>query len=131
LEEALAPPENKPSAAKTAPTKSEVQTKVSPATPVDRRDQKRKEAAERQRLSSARKPIESRIKRVEEQMAKLNARKSALESQLVDPAVHDDASKDALKTLILDQAYVERELSQFEAEWLALQEQLEQLAAAT
>jgi ATP-binding cassette subfamily F protein 3 len=109
-----------------------VQTKsVSPATPVDRRDQKRREAAERQRLSSARKPIESRIKRVEEQMAKLNARKSALESQLVDPAVHDDASKDALKTLILDQAYVERELSQFEAEWLALQEQLEQLAAAT
>jgi ATP-binding cassette subfamily F protein 3 len=132
LEEALAPPENKPSAAKTPRTKSEVQTKsVSPATPVDRRDQKRKEAAERQRLSSARKPIESRIKRVEEQMAKLNARKSALESQLVDPAVHDDASKDALKTLILDQAYVERELSQFEAQWLALQEQLEQLAAAT
>jgi ATP-binding cassette subfamily F protein 3 len=132
LEEALAPPENKPSAAKTPRTKNEVQTKsVSPATPVDRRDQKRKEAAERQRLSSARKPIESRIKRVEEQMAKLNARKSALESQLVDPAVHDDGSKDALKTLILDQAYVERELSQFEAEWLALQEQLEQLAAAT
>ena len=104
---------------------------MSPATSVDRREQKRKEAAERQRLSAARKPIESRIKRVEEQMAKLNARKSALDAQLADPAIHDDASKDTLKTLILDQAYVERELSQLEAEWLALQEQLEQLAAAT
>ncbi|MGZ5152109.1 MAG: ATP-binding cassette domain-containing protein [Burkholderiales bacterium] len=132
LKDALAPPENKPSSPATPRTKSEVQTKsVSPAMPVDRRDQKRKEAAERQRLSSARKPIESRIKRIDEQMAKLNARKSSLEARLVDPVVHDDASKDALKTLILDQAYVERELSQLEAEWLVLQEQLEQLAAAT
>ena len=31
----------------------------------------------------------------------------------------------ALKALILDQAYVARELAELEAEWLALQEQLE------
>ena len=30
-----------------------------------------------------------------------------------------------MKALVLDQAYVARELAQFEAEWLALQEQLE------
>src|SRR5882762_3948461 len=42
------------------------------APPADRRGQKRKEAEERQRQSAARKPIESRIKRLEEKMAKLN-----------------------------------------------------------
>ena len=64
-------------------------------------------------------------------MAKLNARKAAIDGQLADPAIYDEAKKDALKALIVDQAYVVRELSQLEAEWLALQEQLEQLEATT
>jgi ATP-binding cassette subfamily F protein 3 len=91
----------------------------------DRRGQKRKEAAERQRTSAARKPLESRLKRLDEQLAKLNERKSALDAQLADPALYGEAQKDALKALILDQAYVARELAELEAEWLALQEQLE------
>jgi ATP-binding cassette subfamily F protein 3 len=97
------------------------------ATPpgAGRRGQKRTEAAERQRISAARKPLESRLKRLEEQMAKLNAKKSALDAQLADPAIYGEAQKDALKALILDQAYVARELAELEAEWLALQEQLE------
>jgi ATP-binding cassette subfamily F protein 3 len=97
------------------------------ATPqaAGRRGQKRKEAAERQRISAARKPLESRLKRLDEQMAKLNARKSALDAQLADPAIYGEAHKDALKALILDQAYVARELAELEAEWLSLQEQLE------
>jgi ATP-binding cassette subfamily F protein 3 len=93
--------------------------------PGDRREQKRREAAERQRVSAARKPLESRLKRIDEQMAKLAARKSALEVELADPAIHGEAGKEALKALILDQAYVERELSTLEAEWLELHEQLE------
>ncbi len=92
---------------------------------LDRRDQKRKEAQERQRQSAARKPIESRIKRLEEGIAKLNAQKAAIDAQLADPAVYSEANKGALKTLILDQAYVARELAQLESEWLQQQEQLE------
>ena len=101
-----------------------------PAAPaVDRREQKRKEAGERQRLADARKPIESRLKRLDEQLAKLNARKAAIDAQLAAPGVYEDAQKEALKALILDQAYVARELSQLEAEWLELHGKLEQLAA--
>ena len=102
-----------------------------PAKPVatppgpDRRAQKRQEAAERQRVSAARKPLETRLKRLDEQLAKLNERKAAIEKQLADPAMYGDAQKDALKALILDQAYVARELAELEAEWLSLQEQLE------
>ena len=73
-----------------------------------------------------RKPLESRLKRLDEQMAKLNEKKSAIEAQLADPALYGEMQKDALKALILDQAYIARELTELEAEWLALQEQLEE-----
>ncbi|TMH13511.1 MAG: ATP-binding cassette domain-containing protein, partial [Betaproteobacteria bacterium] len=94
-----------------------------------RREQKRREAKVRQRQSAARKPIESRIKRLEEKMAKLNAQKSAIDAQLADPASYGEARKEALKALILDQAYVARELAQLEAEWLEQQQRLEQVTA--
>jgi ATP-binding cassette subfamily F protein 3 len=118
-EEAVPLPEAKKPAA-TAPA-------AAPAT--ERREQKRREAEARQRQSAARKPIESRIKRLEELMAKLNARKAAIDARLADPAIYGEAQKDDLKTLIVDQAFVSRELAQLEAEWLELQQRLEQLAA--
>jgi len=92
-----------------------------------RREHKRREAEARQRQSAARKPIESRIKRLEEKMAKLNAQKSAIDAQLADPASYGESQKENLKTLIIDQAYVARELAQLEAEWLEQQQKLEQV----
>ncbi len=102
---------------------------AAPPVASTRRGQKRREAEERQRQSAARKPIESRIKRLEELMAKLNAQKSAIDARLADPAIYGEAEKDALKALIVDQAFVARELAQLEAEWLEQQQKLEQLAA--
>jgi ATP-binding cassette subfamily F protein 3 len=96
---------------------------------ADRRGQKRKEAGERQRLAAARKPIESRIRRVEEIMDRLNARKSEIDARLADPAIYAEAEKEALKALVLDQAYVARELAQLEAEWLEQHQRLEQIQA--
>ena len=124
VNEAVQWPDTQPQTKKKAQAKRDAV-----ASPIDRRGQKRKEAADRQRISAARKPIESRIKRLEERMVTLNAQKSALESQLADPAMHGPTNKDTLKTLIVDQGYIVRELSQLEAEWLTLQEQLEQVEA--
>jgi ATP-binding cassette subfamily F protein 3 len=94
----------------------------------DRQERRRLEAEERQRLSSLRKPIESRIKRLDEQMAKLNARKTEVDKRLADPTIYDDANKEELKALILDQAYLLKELEQLETEWLEQHEALERLA---
>jgi ATP-binding cassette subfamily F protein 3 len=104
---------------------------AAPAVPSNagRREQKRKEAEERQRQSAAKKPIESRIRRIEETMAKLNARKSEIDSRLADPAIYGDAEREALKALVLDQAYVARELAQLETEWLEQHERLERIRA--
>ena len=60
----------------------------------------------------------SRIKRLEEQMAKLGARKAALEAKLGDPAVYQDAGQ--VRELLADQAYVAKELETLENEWLEI-----------
>ncbi|MBB3211911.1 ATP-binding cassette subfamily F protein 3 [Herbaspirillum sp. Sphag1AN] len=118
------------------PVAAEVESKPSPASApvaaisnVDRREQKRLEAEERQRLAAAKKPIESRIKRLEEQIAKSNEKKSVIDARLADPAIYDAANKEELKKLITDQAYCVKELNQLESDWLEQQDALEQLAS--
>jgi ATP-binding cassette, subfamily F, member 3 len=77
---------------------------------------------EKKRVAN-KKPIESRLKRLEEQMAKLNAKKVALEGQLADPAVYQDGAR--LQPLLADQAYLAKELEALESEWLEKQAELE------
>jgi ATP-binding cassette subfamily F protein 3 len=95
---------------------------------INRAEQKRIEAQDRQRLATLKKPIESRIKRLEEQMAKLNAQKADIDARLTSPEIYDSDKKDELKSLLTDQAYCVKELEQLEAEWLEQQEALEQIA---
>ena len=101
---------------------------VPSATPAERKEQKRLGAEERQRNAAQRKPIENKVKRLDEQMAKLQAKKATIDAALLDPAIYDAQNKDRLKTLVADQAFVARDLETFEMEWLGLQEQLEALA---
>jgi ATP-binding cassette subfamily F protein 3 len=102
---------------------------VSTAPVGDRREQKRLDAEERQRLAGLKKPIESRIKRLEEQIAKCNEKKAVIDARLAAPDIYDAANKEELKKLITDQAYCTKELEQLEEDWLGQQEALEQLVA--
>ncbi|HSA91245.1 MAG TPA: ATP-binding cassette domain-containing protein [Burkholderiales bacterium] len=70
-----------------------------------------------------RKPIEARVKRLEELMNRLNAQKADLERRLADPGVYQDP--EAVRALLQDQAYLARELEQVEGEWLQKQGELE------
>ena len=56
-------------------------------------------------------------------MNRLNAEKASIEARLADPTVYQD--REALATLLQDQAYVAREIEQVETEWLAKQADLE------
>jgi ATP-binding cassette subfamily F protein 3 len=96
---------------------------------VDKKEQKRQDAEERQRVAALKKPIENKIKRLEESIAKRNAQKAEVDAKLLEPSAYDAANKAKLKTLLADQAFYTRDLAQLEAEWLELQEQLEGLAA--
>ncbi|HEY4374838.1 MAG TPA: ATP-binding cassette domain-containing protein [Burkholderiales bacterium] len=109
-----------------------VKPKLAAETPVSgaaRQEQKRAEAQVRQQRAALIKPVETRIKRLEEQMAKLNTRKQVVDARMADPAIYEDANKEELKALVLDQAYIARELEELEAEWLDKQAELEKLTA--
>jgi len=95
---------------------------------LDRREQRRLEAEERQRLGALRKPIESRIKKLEELMAKLQEKKVSVDARLAEPVIYDAANKEELKELLLVQADCAKQLEQAETEWLEQQEALERVA---
>ncbi len=94
---------------------------------AERKEQKRQEAEARQRASAQKKPIETRIKRLEEKMAKATARKTEIDAQLADPAIYAEDKKEAVKTHLFEQATLARELEQLEGEWLEQQAELEAL----
>ncbi len=94
---------------------------------VDKKEQKRLEAEQRQRTAAQRKPIENKIKRLDESIAKRNAQKADVDAQLQDAAIYEAANKPKLKQLLADQAFYTKDLAQLEEEWLGLQEQLEAL----
>ena len=71
---------------------------------------------QKQKAVKSQRPSSPRVQRLEKKMAELNERKAAIEARLADPAVYQD--QEGLKALLLDQAYVAKELEQVEGEWL-------------
>jgi ATP-binding cassette subfamily F protein 3 len=117
----------KPGKAEAAPV---VQIQTAPEavlSTAERKEQKRQEAESRQRLSAQKKPIETRIKRLEEKMAKANLRKTEIDAQLADPAIYAEDKKEAVKAHLFEQATLAKELEQLEGEWLEQQAELETL----
>jgi ATP-binding cassette subfamily F protein 3 len=96
---------------------------------IDKRAQKRTDAEERQKLATLKKPIENKIKKLDEQIAKRAAQKAAVDAKLAAPEIYDKENKHELKKLLTDQVFYAKELEQLEAEWLEQQEALEQVAA--
>ena len=102
---------------------------AAPAPVVDKKEQKRQDAGERQRIAALKKPIENKIKHLEVQIAKRNEQKADVDAKLGEASIYDAANKAKLKTLLADQSFYKKDLAQLEGEWLELQEQLEGLAA--
>ncbi|MDN4572487.1 ABC transporter [Pandoraea cepalis] len=94
---------------------------------VNRKDQKRAEAQERQRLSQLRKPLQRKIEKLEQSMAKLADEKARLDAILADSGTYEDAKKALLTDSLKQQVEVTSKLSDIEAEWLDAQEALEQI----
>jgi len=119
--------ETKLACAKPTAQESTLAASATASTPIDRKEQKRQEAEARQRLAIQRKPIETRIKRLEEQMARRNTRKAELDARLTDVAIYAEDRKETLKASLFEQATLVKELEELEAEWLEQQEAMEAL----
>jgi len=84
----------------------------------------------RQQTASQRKqrqPLRNRLKKLEQQMDKLNGKKSIIETRLSDSSTYSEDNKDSLKQLLLDQNTLQNELDDIESTWLDVSEAIETL----
>ena len=95
--------------------------------PPDRKAQKRAEAESRQRTYALRKPLATKIAKVERDLAALTDEKQSLEAWLAAADAYAEPNKDALKAKLARQGDLAWNLARLEAEWLALNDALENL----
>jgi ATP-binding cassette subfamily F protein 3 len=94
---------------------------------ANRKEQRRQDAETRQKLAHLKKPLQSRINKIEKEMDALNAEKATLDAFVADPASYDPEQKTRLTEAIRRQADVNARLEALEAEWLDTHEELEQI----
>jgi ATP-binding cassette subfamily F protein 3 len=97
--------------------------------PADRKAQKREEAAARQRLADARRPLVARQASLEKEMASCHQEKVRLDAWLAAPGAYAEAMKDELRANVTRQGEVVWQLARLETEWLELAEALERIVA--
>ena len=101
------------------------QNKATNNTAEARKQQRRIDAEHRKQLQ----PLTNKIKRAERVMEKLTLEKQQIEEKLADTDLYIDSNKEKLKTLLADQAYIQKEYDEAEQQWLEASEEYEQHAS--
>jgi ATP-binding cassette, subfamily F, member 3 len=94
---------------------------------VDRREQKRQEAQQRNARSAQRRPLENQVRTLEKEIAKLNAEKIRFDALLASDALYGEGRKEDLKLALRQQAETNAKLIDLEDSWLQRQSELEML----
>jgi ATP-binding cassette subfamily F protein 3 len=92
---------------------------------VSKKARKRREAEQRRQYQ----PLRNKIKSTEKELALLESRKSELEQALASSEVYSDKNKQALKSLLIEKAEIDRKYEMLETVWLETIEQLETMQA--
>ncbi|UAX41925.1 ABC transporter ATP-binding protein [Pasteurella canis] len=92
---------------------------------VNRKEQKRREAELRQQTA----PLRKKLQQFEMQMDNLSTKLVEIETQLGESELYLAENKDKLTTLLAEQVSHKKQLEEIEMQWLALQEELEELLA--
>ena len=86
-------------------------------------------AQERQRLATLKKPLTTKLAKLENEMTVVNKELARIEHLITDETIYDATRKDELKSLLEAQVNSKRQLERIESEWLQLNEELEKLSA--
>jgi ATP-binding cassette subfamily F protein 3 len=97
------------------------------ATKIERGEQKKMNAQDRQRIANLKKPIAVKISKLENEISILTKKQEEIEITLADATMYDTSRKDELKKLLEVQASNKRQLEKIESEWLKLTEELDLL----
>lgn len=94
---------------------------------IDRKQQKREEAEERQRISQLRKPIDAKLSKVEKELEQAQSRIKALDETIADPDLYSEARRQERVAKLAEHGELTKRISQLEEAWLELQAELEAL----
>jgi len=96
-----------------------------PASPVSRKDERRAEAAARQREAQARKPFEKRLAAIEAELGPLAEESKAMEAWLASTEAYDDGNRDRLQLTLRRRGEVAERIAKLEDDWLWIQAEME------
>lgn len=87
----------------------------------NKKEDRKKAAQQRQQH----KPLRDQLKKLEITLEKLSTEKKQLENQLADIALYEEANKEKLKRLLMEQENARKQLEENEMRWLQLSEELD------
>lgn len=88
---------------------------------ISRKEQRRIDAEKRKALQ----PLKNKLRKVEQEMDKVQKRKTELDELMAEPSLYDDANKGKLAELSSEYGEVTQRLETLEEDWLMLNEELE------
>jgi ATP-binding cassette subfamily F protein 3 len=94
----------------------------------NRRDLRRQEAAERQRLADSRRPLQTRLKRLEDELSKVSEQLRELDVRLADPDFYHSGDDDVVASTLKQRGELARRVEELETAWLAVTTELEAIA---
>lgn len=106
-------------------SKQQQETSTTPS--VDRKQQKKDEALERQRISQLRKPIDAKLSKIEKELEQVQNRLKALDADIADPDLYSDARRQERVTKLAEHGELTKRIGQLEESWLELHAELEAL----
>jgi ATP-binding cassette subfamily F protein 3 len=92
---------------------------------LNRREQRKLEAAERQRIATARRPLQSRLTRVETELSTISDELRELDAKLADPDFYHAGDEAIVADTLKLRGELSRRLEALEAQWLDLTQELE------
>jgi len=99
-------------------------------TGVDRKQQKREEAEQRQRVAHLRKPLDAKLKKIEKELEQVQAQLVSLNTLIADPDFYSEARRQERVTSMAQHGELTKRCAQLEESWLDLQTELEDLGNA-
>ena len=108
--------------------KKDTPEKTSDTPLLNRREERRAQAQERARIAELKKPLLTKLKKVESTLATVSASLKVLDAQIADTAWYETASPDAVAEALKERATLATRVETLEGTWLELSEALEKIA---
>jgi ATP-binding cassette subfamily F protein 3 len=93
-----------------------------------RRELRKQQAQERQRLAAARKPLQTKLSKLEGEIARLSDALRELDAKLADPDFYHAGQPDEVAATLKQRGELAQQLEALESRWLELTEQIESIA---